>query len=69
MSAKATLDRFIEWRNVSNPGITTATVAVRTKTLRKALGLKAKDPLVYRGLAIKCVGSKRWRYEHPGEPA
>jgi hypothetical protein len=67
MSVVDVLDRFAKWRDVSNPGVVTATVAVRSETLRRALRLKKGEPLVYRGLSIRCVGSKRWRAEHPGE--
>lgn len=61
MSVKDVLDKLADWREKSNPGVTVATVDVRTKTVRRALKLKAKDPLEYRGLKIVCRGSKKWR--------
>jgi hypothetical protein len=63
------LDEFATWRDANRPDITVATVAVRASTVRKALKLKKDEPLVFRGLAIRCIGSKRWRLEHPGEVA
>lgn len=65
MSVKDVLDRFADWRDASNPSVTAATVAAREATVRKALRIKKREPLVYRGLTLRCVGSKRWRYEHP----
>jgi hypothetical protein len=69
MSVKATLDRFADWREASNPAVTAATIAAREATVRKALRLKKREPLVYRGLALRCIGSREWRANHPGEKA
>lgn len=66
---KDVLDRFADWRDVSNQQVVSATVAAREATVRKALRIKKAAPLVYRGLTLRCIGSKRWRYEHPGESA
>lgn len=69
MSVKDLLDRFADWREVSNLQVRSATVAAREATVRRALRIKKAQPLVYRGLTLRCVGSKRWRYAHPGETA
>lgn len=69
MSVKDVLDRFADWRDASNPQVVSATVLAREATVRKALRIKKAEPLVYRGLTLRCVGSKRWRYAHPGETA
>jgi siroheme synthase len=69
MSVKTVLDRFADWRDKSNPAITEATVSVREATARRVLRLKKGDPLIYRGLSIRCVGSPRWRRENPGVKA
>lgn len=63
------LAEFAAWRDANRPDIATVTVAVRTETVRRALRLSKKDPLVFRGLAIRCLGSRKWRLEHPGEAA
>jgi hypothetical protein len=69
MSVKDVLDRFADWRESSNPQVRSATIAAREATVRRALRIKKAEPLVYRGLTLRCVGSARWRYEHPGEQA
>jgi hypothetical protein len=69
MSVKDVLDRFADWREASNPRVQSATIAAREATVRRALRIKKAEPLVYRGLTLRCVGSTRWRYEHPGEQA
>jgi hypothetical protein len=69
MSVKDVLDRLANWRDVSNPRVVSATVAAREATVRRALRIKKAEPLVYRGLTLRCVGSKRWRADHPGEVA
>jgi hypothetical protein len=63
MNVKDVLDRFADWREKNRPSIVTATVAARETTVRRRLRLKKKDPLVYRRLKIRCIGSKRWRDE------
>lgn len=65
MSFIQELDQFANYIATARPEIAQATVAVTEKTARRALKLKKAEPLVYRGLALKCVGSKRWRYEQP----
>jgi hypothetical protein len=58
------LNDFARYREVSRPSITTATIAVTERYARRVLRLKKADPLVYRGLELKCVGSKRWRLDN-----
>ncbi len=65
MSFVTELDEFTNYIATARPSIRTATVAVTEKTARKVLKLKKKDPLEYKGLTLKCVGSKRWRNEQP----
>jgi hypothetical protein len=65
MSFIKTLDEFTTYIATARPSISTATVAVTEKTARRVLKLKKKDPLTYKGLTLKCVGSKRWRNEQP----
>lgn len=52
-----TLDRLIE----AAPQLTRATAAVTERWARRRLELNKDEPLVYRGLALRCIGSKRWR--------
>lgn len=63
MSFKKQLDEFTAYIATARPSISTATVAVTEKTARRVLKLKKNDPLQYKGLTLKCVGSKRWRNE------
>jgi hypothetical protein len=60
------LAEYANWRDANRPDISAVTVAVRTATVRKALKIKKSEPLVFRGLIIRCVGSRRWRLENPG---
>jgi len=41
--------------------IRVATVAVLPETARRRLKLKKADPLFYGGMALRCIGSQRWR--------
>ncbi len=69
MNCKDYLDKLADHNErVPNP-VKQATLGVRTKTLRRKLKLKAKDPLEYRGIAIKCIGSQKWRNESAGQSA
>jgi hypothetical protein len=61
MSVKDVLDRFADWRDKNRPSINSATVSARTATVRRMLKIKKDQPLVYRGLALRCIGSKAWR--------
>lgn len=57
------LEKLIEWRSP----VKRVTLAVRTSTVRRKLKIKAGQPLEYKGIAITCVGSKRWRHEKKKE--
>lgn len=61
MGFVAVLKRFADYRDVSRPSIKEATVCVTEEYCRRKLRLKKGDPLVYRGLTLKCIGSKGWR--------
>lgn len=61
MGFVSTLREFADYRDRAALTITAATVAVTEKYARKVLKLKKTEPLVYRGLILHCVGSKRWR--------
>lgn len=58
------LDKFADYRDISRPSIKEATVAVTETYARRRLKLKKYQPLVYRGLSLRCIGSKQWRDEH-----
>lgn len=55
------LAKFADYRDISRPSITEATVAVTEQYARRKLRLKKDEPLVYRGLQLRCIGSKLWR--------
>lgn len=55
------LNKFADYRDVTAPHITTATIDVTEKYVRRKLRLKKKDPLVYRGLVLTCRGSRSYR--------
>lgn len=66
MKAKAqgfvrVLDEFAEWCAKHRPDIKSATIHVTASTARRKLKIKKNDPLVYRGLTLRCIGSKRYR--------
>lgn len=63
MSFVRELDQFAAYIAVSRPQINTVTVAVTEKTARRAIRLKKAAPLEYRGLQLRCIGSRRWRQE------
>lgn len=44
-----------------------ATVAVLPSTARRTLKIKKADPIVYRGVTLKCIGSKGWRNANGGK--
>jgi len=64
MSFIKTLDRFCDYVEVSRPSIKDAVISVTERHARNTLKIKKKDPLVYRGLTLKCIGSQRWRNDH-----
>lgn len=55
------LREFADYRDKGRPSIDVATVAVTEPYARKVLKVKKDEPLVYRGLRLRCIGSKRWR--------
>lgn len=61
---KAVLDRFCDWREANKPEINIAVIEVREGTARLTLKIPKKNPLRYRGLSLKCIGSKRYRNEN-----
>jgi len=69
-----TLHRFADWRDHAKSPINTATVEVTERYARRKLRLRKSEPLVFRGLCLKCIGSKavrqeadqrRWSEKHP----
>lgn len=59
-----TLQRFLEWRDHAKSKIGAATVEVTEQYARRKLGIPKDQPVAYGGLALKCIGSKKWREEH-----
>lgn len=57
----AVLKKFADYRDSARPSINQATIAVTEKYARKKLGIKKDEPLTYRGLKLRCIGSKLWR--------
>lgn len=57
----AKLEQFADYRDKARPGIDRATIDVTERTARRALKLKKKEPLVYRGLTLTCRGSADYR--------
>lgn len=47
------VDRFADWRDQNRPSINSLKVNVTERYLRRRLGLKKDDPLIYRGLELK----------------
>lgn len=64
MSFIQELDQFVDYVATARPSIKTVTVAVRERTARRALKLKKCEPLAYKGLELRCIGSKRWRSDN-----
>lgn len=58
------LKHFADYRDISAPSVSHATVDVTEQYARRRLKLKKKDPLVYRGLALTCRGSRSYRASH-----
>lgn len=56
-----TLNRFADYRDISRPSIHKATIAVTERYARRVLKLRKREPMVYRGLALTCIGSPQWR--------
>jgi hypothetical protein len=55
------LREFADYRDAAKLPIEVATVAVTERYCRRTLRLKKRDPLAYRGLKLRCIGSARWR--------
>ena len=64
MGFVAVLKRFAAYRDISRPSITVATVCVTEQYARRKLRLRKDEPLVYRGLRLRCIGSQLWRNRH-----
>lgn len=60
-SFRATLRRLLAWRQDTQSRIAGVTVEVTENYARRVLKLHKRDPLVYRGLELRCIGSRRWR--------
>ena len=58
------LDEFVDYVVGSGRKISSAAVAVTERYARRKLKIRAKEPLVYRGMQLRCIGSKRWRMEN-----
>lgn len=61
------LNRFADWRDQYRMDIHAVAVAVTETYARRVLKLKRSEPLVFRGLVLTCIGSKRWRQEQRWE--
>lgn len=64
MGFVAVLKRFASWRDLNRPSIAEATVAVSEQYARRKLRIKRDQPLEYRGLRLRCIGTKAWRLRH-----
>jgi hypothetical protein len=60
----ADLDRLIEYRGPMTPA-PIATVAVTERYARRKLRV-GKGKLAYRGIPLRCIGSKLWRERNAG---
>lgn len=61
MNFRRQVDRLCGWRKTAASRIEGVTVEVTERYARRVLRLRAGDPLVYRGLELRCIGSRRWR--------
>lgn len=62
MSFLKTLNEFADYcEKIPGLHITSGVIAVSEKYARRRLRLKKAVPLVYRGITLRCIGSKRWR--------
>lgn len=61
MAFRRELDRLCDWRRTSGSRMPGVTVEVTEPYARRVLRLRRRDPLVYRGLELRCIGSRRWR--------
>lgn len=51
------IDGYADWCRQNRPAIRTLTVALTERYTRTIMGLRAKDPLFWKGLELVCVGS------------
>jgi hypothetical protein len=51
------IDAYAEWCRHNRPSIRKLTVALTERYTRTILGLRAKDPLFWKGLELTCIGS------------
>lgn len=51
-NVRTVLDRFCDWRERGASRVTRVRVNVAEKYLRRLLGLKKRDPLTWRGIAV-----------------
>lgn len=58
----STLDKFCDWREKHKPTIAVAVIEVTEATARRRLKIPKTEPLRYRGLSLKCIGSTRYRH-------
>lgn len=51
------IDEYAKWCKLYNPRILRVTVALTERYTRTIMGLRAKDPLYWKGLELICIGS------------
>lgn len=51
------IDSYAEWCKRYKPAIRRLTVALTERYTRTIMGLRAKDPLYWKGLELDCIGS------------
>jgi hypothetical protein len=51
------IDAYAEWCRKNRPAIRKLTLALTERYTRTILGLRAKDPLFWKGLELTCIGS------------
>lgn len=61
MNFRRQVDRLCAWRKPAGSRIEGVTVEVTEGYARRVLRLRKHDPMVYRGLELRCIGSRRWR--------
>lgn len=61
MNFRRQIARLCTWRKTARSRIEGVTVEVTEGYARRVLRLRKDDPLVYRGLELRCIGSPRWR--------
>lgn len=51
------IDSYADWCLANRRSIRTLTVALTERYTRTIMGLRARDPLFWKGLELKCIGS------------